>query len=208
LPTLYVFSPSDGAFSAHALSPDAQMPYVRRFPFPVSDFLGGRNTDVCWTDRRALLALDELHLLFGRPFSVGRAFLRVGAQTCSERSQHHTGAAFDIGGALRASEREELRLLALDNRLFAYAEPAFLSGNVAHLSLFSCYPQRLRFGETGVFAFVLQDALLRAGVYRGALTGTVCGETLRAARRLEMPYPVRDTIGRGVLLAALSAARN
>lgn len=208
MPTLYVYDPSARAFVTHALSPDAQMPHVRRFTFPLSDFIGHTATDVCWTDTRALAALDELCLLFGRPLTIERAFQRVEMRGCPERAQHCTGTAFDLGADLRPAEREQLRSLALEHGLFAYAEPAFLSGTVAHLSFFSAYPQRLYKGEASVFAFVLQDALLAAGVYRGALTGVLSQETLLAARRLGLAAPGQAFAGRNALIRALASARD
>jgi len=208
LPTLYIYDPAARAFSSHALALDAQMPHVNRFTFKLRDFLGRAAADVCWTDLRALAALDELCLLFGRPLVIGRAFCRAGTSGAPTHAQHGTGTAFDLGANLRPAERQRLRVLALESGLFAYAEPAFLSGTVAHLSLFSGLPQRLSAGEASVFAFLAQDALLFAGAFRGTLTGVVCQETLLAARRLGLAAVGQNFLSRGALAAALTAARD
>lgn len=191
------------------VAPSAQMPCIRRFAFPVSAFLSGCNTDVCWTDARALWALDELYAISGVRFSVRRAFARIASRCCSERCQRHLGATFFLGDDLNALLRAQLYRHAVESGLFPCVCPPFRGGGSVVVSQARYYPMRMAMGAHGVSALALQDALIQGGLHRGALTGRIDGETIRAVRRLRLQagLPASETVDRSVFLAAMKRAR-
>lgn len=204
---LYVYDPNQRAFVTRRVSPDEQTPFIRRFFFPFSQFCGSTEREICWTDQRALLALDRLAGVFCGNFSIERAFSRPCGRVFSA---HAAGAAFDIGGALTPQERGRLRRVCLEEGIFPFVEPPYMSGLSVHVSTLRAPPRFLRREDAGVCVFVLQDALARLGVYRGALNGVVTKETLRAMQRAmpERRQILSDSIGSDAFCRVIAAARD
>lgn len=208
LPLLFVYDAKLQAIEQFALPPEAQTPYVTRFAFPVSAFLGSRTLGVGWTEKRALLALDALYDAFGGEFRVDRAFSRAFGAACSERAQHHTGLAFDLGATLLPHERARLRACCLSCGAFPYIEPPCIGGMSVHAALSAAYPAQLQKGAIGVYVFTLQASLSDKGFYFRALTGVLDDETLRALGKMRQAYgmPQSERVQRSDLLAAIDKA--
>lgn len=158
-----------GAFAVSSPRPSMQMPHVRRFFFPVSDFLAGARSAVAWTDARALHALDTLAAQYPAPFTVSCAFRRW-----PDARRNH-GLCF----SLHTDCPSHLRACALESGLFQTVSPPFLGGSTVTLTA-SCIPG----DRAGVHILALQDALLGQGLFAGPLSGTLCAETQRALKRL------------------------
>ena len=160
------------------------MPGMRRLPLAVSDFLYRANTDVAWTHRGALDALDDLCERFGEPFSVDLAFRMTGRCARTEDAQHFAGIAFEIGRTLSPERRAKLYHAAMQCRRFLYVSPPYLSGLSVRVAMLRELPL-LRMGDVGVHVFTLQSALANEGLFLGALTGRYCLQTERGVRRLQ-----------------------
>ncbi|MDO4572027.1 MAG: hypothetical protein Q4C13_01560 [Clostridia bacterium] len=156
MPIIYVFEPEKQSFSLHELEPEAPMPYVKRFFFPVSDFMAGAFSAVGWTDARALRALDALAAAFAAPFTVVRAFRRY------PDLRHNMGLRF----SLLADDPPALRARCLESGLFSRVSPPFAGGRALSVAA-AVSPS----GPVGVHIFSLQDALLQQGLYAGPLSG-------------------------------------
>lgn len=172
------------AIEQHRLTPDAQMPYVTQFPFPVRDFLYRADTDVAWTSAPALRALDAFAEASPVAFSVDCAFLRMGARGCTAGPARHAGLAFGVGRALPPMQEAHLREAALQSGLFTHVSLPYQSGRGVRVSCGRGWPALIP-GAAGPYVFALQDALLCAGLFTGALTGEYGVETARAVRRLQ-----------------------
>lgn len=168
------------------------MPGMRILPLTVSDFLYLANTDIAWTHRGALDALDALCERFGEPFSVDVAFRPVGRCARMEDAQHFAGLAFEIGRTLSPARRTELYHAALRSGLFLQVSPPYLSGLSVRVATARDLPP-LSAGDVGVHVFMLQSALLYAGFLRGALTGRYCAQTTRDVRRMQVACALEAT---------------
>lgn len=189
---LYVWEPENAAFLIHECPLEARMPYLDHLRFSVSDFVRLNNTDVCWTDRRALTALDGLCRRTGVPFLLDCGFRRPGAAGINPLSPHCAGLAFALGKDLPKGERELLRACALGTGAFHRVGMPYESGLSLHLTLLP-FPARLEAGDGGAAVLALQDRLLFAGLYRGALTGVYGEETRRAVLRLQRRMGLPET---------------
>ncbi len=181
---LYIYEPQRHAFCLYMPQEDALMPGMRRLPLRVSDFLYLANTDIAWTHRAALDALDALCESFGEPFSVDVAFRTTGRCAHMADAQHFAGLAFEIGRRLPPDRRAELYYAAMQSGLFLHVSPPYLSGLSIRVAMARDLPE-LFAGDVGVYVFVLQSALLGAGLFSGALTGRYCAQTERGVRRLQ-----------------------
>lgn len=161
------------------------MPGLTILPMLVEDFFYLSCTDVAWTHRAALDALDQLCLEFDEPFSVDLAFRPPIRERSLRGVQHAAGIAFEIGRTLPQERRQALYYAALKSELFSDVLPPYLAGRSVRVSLARGLPG-LSFGDVGVHVFLLQTALLEGGLYRGALTGRFCEQTRRGVRRLQL----------------------
>ncbi|MEG2310851.1 MAG: hypothetical protein RSB76_02570 [Clostridia bacterium] len=103
------------------------MPYSKDKYLSVKEFRGSSLSDTLWTDKSAIEAFNKLREIYGSPINVGYAFKRIGEGGHTGMSQHYAGVAFDIGQKLSADQRKKIRKIAIDNKLFTYVEPAYLT---------------------------------------------------------------------------------
>lgn len=82
------------------------------------------------------------------------------------QSQHYAGVAFDVGQKMSATQRNKLREVAEDAKVWSYIEPKALTPTWIHMDKRigppACstggYPM-IKLGSKGVYVAVLQDAL-------------------------------------------------
>jgi len=146
------------------------MPYNKNGTLSVREFRGRSNSNIIWTDLRAMQAWDVTRKSWGRPIHVGYAFRRIGEGGHSNQSQHYAGVAFDVGQNLGSSDRNQLRNLASRLGVWTYVEPAHLTPTWVHfdarLSPPACaagFPL-VRQGSRGIYVATLQDALGTVGI--------------------------------------------
>ena len=187
MPILYVYEPFQDAFALSDPDDGAQMPHVRRFFFPVRDFLRGAHSEVCWTDARALAALDALSRVACAPYRVRAAFRRF------PDLRRNAGLYFSLSSA----EPEALRAACVCSGLFSYISPPYCGG--ADIGV-CCRVEPC--GETGVHVFAAQDMLLARGLFPGPLSGRLCAKTRRALSELTNAPP-DATIGAAINSVAL-----
>ncbi len=163
------------------------MPYSEDKYLSVKEFRGSSKSDVLWTDRRAIEAFNKLRRLYGKPIRVGYAFKRIGEGGHAAQSQHYTGMAFDIAQGMPKAERDKIRNLAINNKMFTYVEPASLTPTWVHVDKRDKNPAcatggypLVKTGSKGVYVATLQDALNLLGYNAGAIDG-VFGQNTRNA---------------------------
>lgn len=168
------------------------MPYSQDKYLTVKEFRGSSKSDVLWTDRRAIEAFNKLRNLYGRPIKVGYAFKRIGEGGHAGMSQHYAGVAFDIAQNLTSSERNNLRNLAIKNKIFTYVEPAYLTPTWIHVDKRDVNPAcatggypLVKQGSKGVYVAVLQDALNFLGYNSGNIDGIFGNNTKNAVIRYQ-----------------------
>ena len=173
------------------------MPYIQNRYLTLKEFRGSSNSDILWTTKAAMEAFNRLRVLFGSPIRVGYAFKRIWEGGHSGMSQHYAGVAFDIGQGMTQAQRDRIRNIAIQNKLFTYVEPAYLTPTWVHVDLRDPNPAcstggypLVRQGRKGVYVLVLQDALNYLGYNAGNLDGIFGNNTRNAviayqrARRL------------------------
>lgn len=171
---------------------DDPMPYIENNYLTVGEFKGSTKSDTIWTDRRAMEAFNKLRNLYGSPIPVRYAFKRIAEGGHSGMSQHYAGMAMDMAQALSNEERNKLRQLAIDSKLFTYVEPANLTPTWVHVDTRdpnpACptggYPV-VREGDKGVYVLVLQDALNTLGYNAGNIDGIFGQGTKNAVIRFQ-----------------------
>lgn len=124
---ILVYNPSTNKMETYYRELDDPMPYSEDNYLTVREFRGSSNSDVLWTDRRAIEAFNKLRNLYGKAIPVGYAFKRIGEGGHSGMSQHYAGVAFDVGQKLNNEERSKLRNIATNYKLFTYVEPESLT---------------------------------------------------------------------------------
>lgn len=124
---ILVYNPSTNKMETYYRELDDPMPYSEDKYLTVREFRGSSNSDVLWTDRRAIEAFNKLRNLYGKAIPVGYAFKRIGEGGHAGMSQHYAGVAFDVGQKLNNEERSKLRELATNYKLFTYVEPESLT---------------------------------------------------------------------------------
>lgn len=124
---ILVYNPSTNKMETYYRELDDPMPYSEDNYLTVREFRGSSNSDVLWTDRRAIEAFNKLRNLYGKVIPVGYAFKRIGEGGHSGMSQHYAGVAFDVGQKLNNEERSKLRNIATNYKLFTYVEPESLT---------------------------------------------------------------------------------
>lgn len=171
---------------------DDPMPYAQDRFLTVREFRGSSKSDLLWTDRRAVEAFNRLRNLFGRPIDVGYAFKRIGEGGHGLQSQHYAGVAFDIGQRMTSAERDRLRNIAINNRIFTYVEPKELTPTWVHVDKRDANPAcatggypLVRYGSKGVYVATLQDALNTLGYDAGTIDGIFGNNTRNAVLRYQ-----------------------
>lgn len=165
-----VYNHFAGVMDRYALELYAPMPYISGSTLTVQEFRGKSNSNIIWTDSRAMLAWNATRAAWGQPIYVGYAFRRLGEGGHANQSQHYAGMAFDVAQNISNASRTLLRNLASSLGVWTYVEPAYLTPTWVHfdarLSPPACsagFPM-LRQGSKGVYVATLQDALETAGI--------------------------------------------
>ena len=168
------------------------MPYATEGSLSVREFRGSSNSDLLWTTKYFMEDWNGLRRLWGKPIRVGYAFKRIWQGGHTGMSQHYAGLAMDIGQGLSTAERDRLRNLAIDSRLFSYVEPKVLTPTWVHIDSRmgtpACtsggYPL-IKKGSRGVYVMVLQDALNYLGYNTGTIDGIFGINTRNAVIRFQ-----------------------
>lgn len=152
------------------------MPYVTGRTLTVKEFRGSSNSNLLWTEKRAMLAWNSQRYIYGKPIKVGYAFRRPWEGGHSTLSQHYAGLAFDVGQTLTTTERNNLYNSAVNSGVWTYVEPQILTPTWIHFDKRrgnpACstggYPQ-IQMGSRGAYVMIAQDDLNTLGYKTGGL---------------------------------------
>ncbi len=171
---------------------DDTMPYINDNYLTVREFRGSSNSDVLWTDKKTMEAFNKLRELYGAPINVGYAFKRIGEGGHSNMSQHYVGTAFDVGQTMGEEGRDKVRSTAINNRIFTYVEPKYLTPTWVHIDKRNPSPACstggypvIKQGSKGVYVATLQDALNLLGFNAGVIDGVFGNNTRNAVIRYQ-----------------------
>jgi hypothetical protein len=103
------------------------MPYSEDKYLTVNEFKGSTGSDTIWTEKNTIEAFNKLRKLYNLPIKVGYGFKRIGEGGHANMSQHYAGVALDIGQGMGNSARDNIRKIAVDNKLYTYVEPKSLT---------------------------------------------------------------------------------
>ena len=189
---ILVYNPTTNKMETYYRELNDPMPYSEDKFLSVKEFRGSSKSDVLWTDKRAIEAFNALRRKFGSPIRVGYAFKRIGEGGHAGMSQHYAGMAFDIGQNMGDAARDKIRRIAIDNKLFTYVEPKYLTPTWVHVDKRDTRPAcstggypLVKFGSKGVYVAVLQDALNTLGYNAGAIDGIFGNNTRNAVLRYQ-----------------------
>lgn len=168
------------------------MPYSKDKYLSVREFRGSSKSDTLWTDKRTMEAFNKLREKYASPIKVGYAFKRIGEGGHSNMSQHYAGTALDIGQGMTNASRDRIRSVAINNKLFTYVEPKYLTPTWVHVDKRNPKPAcstggypLIKQGSRGVYVAVLQDALNTLGYSAGAIDGVFGKNTRNAVIRYQ-----------------------
>lgn len=186
-----VYNNASGRMETHYLELPDPMPYITGRTLSVREFRARSNSNVIWTDRRAMESWSTTRAAWGMPIYVGYAFRRIGEGGHSAQSQHYAGMAFDVGQNIGNEARGALRNLATNLKVWTYVEPAYLTPTWVHfdarLAPPACsagYPMLLE-GSRGVYVCTLQDALSTVGISISGIDGAFGPNTKEAVTRFQ-----------------------
>ena len=190
--TILVYNNDTNKIERYNKGLNETMPYATPGTLTVGEFQGSSNSNLMWTTKYFMEDWNQLRRLWGRPIYVGYAFKRIWQGGHSGMSQHYAGLAMDIAQNLSTSERDRLRNLAIDSKLFTYVEPKALTPTWVHIDKRygtpACptggYPV-IRQGTRGVYVMVLQDALNYLGYNTGNIDGIFGNNTRSAVIRFQ-----------------------
>lgn len=165
------------------------MPYVTGRTLTVKEFRGSSNSNLLWTEKRAMLAWNSQRYIYGKPIKVGYAFRRPWEGGHSTLSQHYAGLAFDVGQTLTTIERNNLYNSAVNSGVWTYVEPQILTPTWIHFDKRrgnpACstggYPQ-IQVGSRGAYVMIAQDDLNTLGYKTGGLDGIFGSNTQTAVK--------------------------
>lgn len=168
------------------------MPYVTGRTLTVKEFRGSSNSNLLWTEKRAMLAWNSQRYIYGKPIKVGYAFRRPWEGGHSTLSQHYAGLAFDVGQTLTTTERNNLYNSAVNSGVWTYVEPKILTPTWIHFDKRrgnpACstggYPQ-IQMGSRGAYVMIAQDDLNTLGYKTGGLDGIFGSNTQTAVRNYQ-----------------------
>ncbi len=168
------------------------MPYSKNDYLSVREFRGSSKSDTLWTDKRTMEAFSRLRELYGSPIHVGYAFKRIGEGGHSNMSQHYVGTALDIGQGMSDEARDNIRNTAINNKIFTYVEPKYLTPTWVHVDKRNPTPACstggypvIKQGAKGVYVATLQDALNTLGYGAGEIDGIFGNNTRNAVIRFQ-----------------------
>ena len=198
--TLYVYDHIARKFGVHCLDRKDSLPYLTHRGISIGQFLSGSHTDIAWTDRRLLAAYDRLCELWGGTLPCLGGFKRL--FDGNFKSAHYAGLALHI--ACPAEKDAFFLLQKYAHKVFTHVDPPYLTPGWLYAELASAPAMPWGYGypalspdAAGVHVFVLQDALLRLGHHRGALTGRMDAATLEAAARFRARHGLTQTVSVG-----------
>lgn len=168
------------------------MPYVTGRTLTVKEFRGSSNSNLLWTEKRAMLAWNSQRYIYGKPIKVGYAFRRPWEGGHSTLSQHYADLAFDVGQTLTTTERNNLYNSAVNSGVWTYVEPQILTPTWIHFDKRrgnpACstggYPQ-IQMGSRGAYVMIAQDDLNTLGYKTGGLDGIFGSNTQTAVRNYQ-----------------------
>ena len=168
------------------------MPYVTGRTLTVKEFRGSSNSNLLWTEKRAMLAWNSQRYIYGKPIKVGYAFRRPWEGGHSTLSQHYAGLTFDVGQTLTTTERNNLYNSAVNSGVWTYVEPQILTPTWIHFDKRrgnpACstggYPQ-IQMGSRGAYVMIAQDDLNTLGYKTGGLDGIFGSNTQTAVRNYQ-----------------------
>ena len=189
---ILVYNPTLNRMETYYRELNDPMPYSKDNFLTVGEFKSNSKTDLLWTDRRAIEAFNRLREIYGKPIPVGYAFKRISEGGHTGMSQHYAGVAFDVGQRLDNEQRNIIRNIARNYRLFTYVEPEDLTPTWVHIDKRilppACptggYPV-VKQGSKGVYVAVLQDALNTLGNNAGIIDGIFGNNTKKAVVRYQ-----------------------
>ena len=189
---ILVYNNDTGRMETYNRELNDSMPYSTGTNLSVKEFRGSSKSDVLWTDKRTMEAFNKLRELYGSPIYVGYAFKRIGEGGHSNMSQHYAGTALDIGQRMSEASRDRLRNLSINNKIFTYVEPKYLTPTWVHVDKRNPNPACstggypvIKQGSKGVYVAVLQDALNTLGYNAGAIDGVFGNNTKNAVIRYQ-----------------------
>lgn len=185
--TILVYNQDTNKIERYTRGLNDPMPYVTGNTLTVKEFRGSSNSDLMWTTKAFMQAWNSLRRKWGSSIYVGYAFKRIWQGGHSGMSQHYAGLAMDVAQTFSNSQRNSLRNLAINSRLFTYVEPKALTPTWVHFDkrygIPACstggYPI-IRQGTRGVYVMVLQDALNYLGYSTGNIDGIFGSKTRNA----------------------------
>ncbi len=168
------------------------MPYVTGRTLTVKEFRGSSNSNLLWTEKRAMLAWNSQRYIYGKPIKVGYAFRRPWEGGHSTLSQHYAGLAFDVGQTLTTTERNNLYNSAVNSGVWTYVEPQILTPTWIHFDKRrgnpACstggYPQ-IQMGSRGAYVMIAQDDLNTLGYKTRGLDGIFGSNTQIAVKNYQ-----------------------
>lgn len=189
---ILVYNPTTNRMERYDRNLSDPMPYAQDRYLTVKGFRGSSRSDVLWTDKRAIEAFNKLRNAYGKAIPVGYAFKRIGEGGHAGMSQHYAGVAFDMAQGLPAAQRDKIRNLAIQGRMFTYVEPAYLTPTWVHADRRDVNPAcptggypLVKMGRKGVYVAVLQDALNTIGYNAGTIDGVFGQNTKNAVIRYQ-----------------------
>ena len=185
--TILIYNQNTNKIEKYERNLNDAMPYVDGKTLTVGEFQGSSNSDLIWTTKAFMEAWNSLRRQWGKPIYVGYAFKRIWQGGHSGMSQHYAGLAMDTAQTFSNADRNRLRELAIDSRLFTYVEPKVLTPTWVHFDKRygtpACstggYPL-IKQGTRGVYVMVLQDALNYLGYSAGNIDGIFGSKTKSA----------------------------
>lgn len=125
--TILIYNQDTNKIERYEKDANDAMPYVTGNTLTVKEFRGSSKSNILWTTKSFMQAWNSLRRMWGKTIYVGYAFKRIWQGGHSGMSQHYAGLAMDIAQTFSNSERNRLRELAIDSKLFTYVEPKALT---------------------------------------------------------------------------------
>ena len=122
--TIYIYNEDSNSIERYELGDHESMPYVTNHTLTVREFRGSSCSNVMWTTKSAMHAWNTMRDAYGRAIPLGYAFKRIWEGGHAPQSQHYAGVSFDVGQRLSNAERNRLRNIAANSRVWSYVDVA------------------------------------------------------------------------------------